>query len=77
MPGTSLVQVASSGRLALNNDGDSLRLSDVDGQAVDAMRYAAGTPRGVSLNRAADGQAGDAWHQTAPTPGTRQDGGHF
>lgn len=79
VPGTSLVQTASTGRLGLNNDGDVVRLADLDGQTVSATRYASGTPRGVSLNRVDDGRDGDAdaWHTAAPTPGTRQDGSHF
>lgn len=45
---------ASSGRLGLNNAGDTIALHDPDGALIDALTYSSSTP-GVSLTRYPDG----------------------
>ncbi|PIE18598.1 MAG: hypothetical protein CSA66_04375 [Proteobacteria bacterium] len=77
VPGTTVVQTASTGRLALNNGGDSVRLVDLDGQTVGSARYPDGLDAGTSLNRDKDGDATDSWRYVPASPGTKADGSHF
>ncbi|MCA9516875.1 MAG: lamin tail domain-containing protein [Myxococcales bacterium] len=75
--GTTLVQTASTGRLGLNNGGDEVKLVDVDGRAVALVKYGAEVEKGESLQRAVDGDKGDAFDVTGPTPGAKRDGARF
>jgi len=76
VPGTTLVQTASTGRLGLNNGGDFVRLADLDGESVGAVRFG-DLGKGKVINRATDLDEADAWTVTDPTPGTAQDGELF
>ncbi|PKN55503.1 MAG: hypothetical protein CVU56_21185 [Deltaproteobacteria bacterium HGW-Deltaproteobacteria-14] len=77
VPGTTVVQTASTGRLGLNDSGDMVRLADVDGESVGAVRYPGDIGKGKAMNRATDLDEADTWTVTDPTPGTRQDGARF
>ncbi|MCB9788469.1 MAG: lamin tail domain-containing protein [Deltaproteobacteria bacterium] len=75
VPGTTLVQTASTGALGLNNGGDHVRLSDIDGNAVDDVAYGAGTTADTSVQRRADGGREADWLEgSAATPGVAHDG---
>ena len=75
--GTTLVQTASTSRLGLNDDGDMVRLADLDGKSVGAARWPSDFPKGKALNRAKDGDERDAWVTVSPSPGVKQDGSRF
>lgn len=80
-----LVFVADSGRLGLNNDGDTVTVADAGGAAVQAITYGAEGGSDQSLNRDPDvtntpfvlhsqatGAGGSLY-----SPGTRVDGGAY
>jgi hypothetical protein len=79
--GGCAVEVASSGRLGLTNAGDTVKLADKAGKAVDQASYGPEGGKGVSLVREQDGAAGARWvvHPGAKShsAGTRQDGTVF
>jgi hypothetical protein len=84
--GGSLVQIASSGTLALNNSGDTLTLYDLSNQAVISYTYGTEAGDNQSLTRDPDisGPVPLVKHSTATgsdgalySPGTRIDGTTF
>ncbi len=84
--GGSLVQIASSGTLALNNSGDTLTLYDLSNQAVISYTYGTEAGDNQSLTRDPDINGPDPLvkHSTATgsdgalySPGTRIDGTTF
>ncbi|MEZ4269189.1 MAG: lamin tail domain-containing protein [Myxococcota bacterium] len=76
--GTTIVQTASTGALALNNTGDRVRLGDVDGQTVDEVAYPKGMTADTATARRNDGGKTADWVEgSAPTPGVAHDGSLF
>jgi hypothetical protein len=75
--GTTLVQTASTKALALNNGGDKVVLSDLDGRAVSLVEYKSGILAGQSWQRVTDAQADAAFATASPSPGARRDQSQF
>lgn len=75
--GTTLVQVASSGALGLNNGGDSVKLADKDGLVIQQVTWFNDVGAGQSWARAKDLDASASFGVQAPTPGVRVDGSNF
>ena len=80
LPGSPLVVIAPEG-LGLTNTGDSVYLSDPEGNLVDGMTYGEEGGNDRSLTRAVDGD-GEASFIPHPgtaafSPGTRSDGTSF
>lgn len=75
--GTTIVQVASTKTLGLNNGGDKVILSDLDGRAVMLVEYKAGLRPGESWQRVTDGSVDAAFAAAAPTPGVKNDMSQF
>lgn len=74
--GTTTFLAASTKRLALNNTGDSVRLSDVDGNTIDSVTLPE-LDRDASANRVTDG-VGAGWvYDAQPTPGVGRDGSNY
>ncbi len=75
--GTTIVQVASRKALGLNNGGDSVSLSDLDGRAVTRVEYRSGLLAGESWQRTVDGDPKADFEAAAPTPGMARAGSRF
>jgi hypothetical protein len=84
--GNSLVQVASSGMLGLNNNGDGVYLYDTEGFIVISYTFGVEASDDQSITRYPDviGEEPLIKHTTAPgsegtlfSPGTQIDGGYF
>lgn len=75
--GFSYATIASSGRLALNNDGDTLTFQDDNGILIDRVTYESSNP-GIALTRFPDGTGPWLEHITvsslASSPGTTAEG---
>ena len=77
--GDVLVLTAKNG-LGLNNRGDTITLSDLDGETVDEITYGREGGRDVSLVRENDGDKEAPFVENTAgvaTPGTKQDGSPF
>lgn len=67
LAGQFLVVSRKQSGLALNNNGDAVRLFDSEGELVEEVDYSGPAPEGETYARQADGQ----WSWTSqPTPGT-------
>ncbi|MFO0746346.1 MAG: lamin tail domain-containing protein [Myxococcota bacterium] len=75
--GTTIVQKASSGQLGLNDGGDTVTLSDIDGRQVARIVYASGIAKGKSWQRANALDESSAFSAAPATPGTPPSGGNF
>lgn len=75
--GTTIMQVASSGALGLNNTGDSVRLADRDGLVVAQVAFAAGLPAGTAWARERELDPDAAFATGSPSPGARNDGAQY
>jgi hypothetical protein len=75
--GTTLMQLASSGALGLNNTGDSVKIADRDGLVVAQAAYGAGLAAGQSWARSDELDPAAPFAVATPSPGTRSDGSQF
>ncbi|MBL8788688.1 MAG: lamin tail domain-containing protein [Deltaproteobacteria bacterium] len=74
--GTTVVQIASTKALGLNNTGDSVVVSDKDGIVVARVDFGS-VVSGKSWARAKDLDPSAAFSAVAPSPGTKNDGSNF
>jgi len=72
--GTTLFQVSSRKGLGLNNGGDSVTLTDLEGRAVGRVEYKSGLTAGQSWQRTA---ATTGFAASGATPGAKADGSNF
>ena len=75
--GTTVAQAAKSKTLGLNNTGDKIVLSDLDGRAVARADYKSGVTAGKSWTRAQDLAADAVFEAADATPGVKRDGSQF
>jgi len=75
--GTSVLQVATTKALGLNNGGDSVSIADKDGLVVAQVAWASGLAAGRSWARAKDLDPNASFGSVAPSPGTKTDGSQF
>jgi hypothetical protein len=75
--GTTLVQVASTKRLGLNDDGDAVKLADKDGHIAARTEWKQSLGTGMSWGRGKDLDANASFASQSPSCGMRQDGTNF
>ena len=78
--GGAMVRVAKTHRLGLNDKGDQVTLTELNGNVVDQMLYGAEGGKGHSLVRVVDGDPEAAWAahpDVAHSAGLKQDGTPF
>ncbi len=75
--GTTVLQVATSKALGLNNTGDTVNIADKDGLVVAQVSWVSGLAAGKSWARTKDLDPNASFGATAPSPGTKSDGSNY